>query len=456
MDDGLHQPPGEPSLQPWTRTAWTAYQLAHGASEPWLERGLGIRALQKLRLRRIVAHAVRHVAHYRDFGLAPRTVEQLADLPLIRGEALAAHPERFYSEAFPREAVLELDTSGTLGRLKRIRYDARALFCARAAGYRVLAAQARLLGGWKIRSLHFHPPRGTRDAILRFHAARSWLPAAWLADDEEGSVGDPFPVAIARINRHRPDKVTGFGAYVGALLRWGLETRNLRHRPRLVGYGGEHIGAADRRAIVTAGIPIVSSYQCCEALRIAYQCEHQVRHGGGFHIFDDLAALRVVDEDGRTLPPGHSGRLVLSNLSNRATVLLNYVTGDRGQLAPEPCPCGRPGTVLARLEGRDDAMLRRKDGHVVHESLVLRGLFSVAGVRSLQVEQTALDSVIVRVLADQPVEEGLRATLRGLLDDPALRVTVVPVDALPLEPSGKLRSIIGLGAAHSAPNAPSQ
>ncbi len=82
-------------------------------------------------------------------------------------------------------------------------------------------------------------------------------------------------------------------------------------------------------------------------------------------------ALRVVDGKGMTLPPGKTGEIVVSNLINRATVLLNYRTGDLGMLSPAACPCGRTLPTIERLDGRTDDVLPLPDGEAAHASVIL-------------------------------------------------------------------------------------
>ena len=72
----------------------------------------------------------------------------------------------------------------------------------------------------------------------------------------------------------------------------------------------------------------------------------------GFHLHEDLCHLDVVDRDGARVPDGEPGEIVLSNLVNRGSVLLNYRIGDLGRISTEPCACGRTTQVLADLEGR--------------------------------------------------------------------------------------------------------
>jgi hypothetical protein len=122
-------------------------------------------------------------------------------------------------------------------------------------------------------------------------------------------------------------------------------------------------------------------YGAMEAGTIGFQCERRE----GFHLNIDLCAVRVADADGRTLPPGEPGHIVLSSLDNRATILLNYRIGDRGVLAQAPCPCGRSLPLLASFEGRSSEMIRLGDGHQV-SSLMLEGMFRAELRRTLQAQ----------------------------------------------------------------------
>ena len=71
------------------------------------------------------------------------------------------------------------------------------------------------------------------------------------------------------------------------------------------------------------------------------------RTAGAAFLEQFRAAFRVADAEGRTVPVGSEGEVIVSNLHNQATVLLNYRLGDRGALAAAPCLCGH--AVVAML-----------------------------------------------------------------------------------------------------------
>lgn len=80
----------------------------------------------------------------------------------------------------------------------------------------------------------------------------------------------------------------------------------------------------------------------------------------GFSRQPDHVAVRVVDENGKTLGPGSMGEIVISNLTNRATVLLNYKLGDVVPLGRSACHCGCTLPTIDVIEGRaDDLIVQR-------------------------------------------------------------------------------------------------
>jgi len=139
-----------------TKLYWNAFMLRHVRLERSLPYWplLRLMALQSRRVQAIVRHAYQEVPFYHAEmdrrGLKPgdfRTAADLAALPLIDGTQIARDPERFLAANMLRAPGLVLDSSGTSGRSKKIRYDARALFCALANGQRQRVALSPFTGG---------------------------------------------------------------------------------------------------------------------------------------------------------------------------------------------------------------------------------------------------------------------------------------------------------------------
>ena len=244
------------------------------------------------------------------------------------------------------------------------------------------------------------------------------------------------------LNEFKPDLVHGYGSFLGSFFREALADGLLTHRPRVVLYHSDAMPAADQALIEQElGAALISSYVAAETLFIAFQCEaHR-----GFHIDIDRLALRLVDPDGRPVAPGGRGEVVVSNLTNRATVLLNYRLGDLVTLSNAPCPCGRTLPTLDSIDGRSDDVLLLPDRSWVHGRRVSVALMRCADLVQARVCQEAIGRFLIRAVAAPSADRGelaeaLRHELAALVGDDAV-ITVEMLPALPAGPSGKVRTV---------------
>ena len=161
---------------------------------------------------------------------------------------------------------------------------------------------------------------------------------------------------------------------------------------------------------------MISRYNAVEAFKIGFTCEER----DGVHLEDDLCHVRVLDDEGDEPPAGHVGEVVISNLVNRATVLLNYRLGDVAARSPGGCACGRLTPMLADVGGRLERTLRAQDGRFVPEGAIQVRLKD-RGAQSFQLVQLARDAYELKVVAED--YEGIRLKLvedlRDLLGEDA-------------------------------------
>jgi phenylacetate-CoA ligase len=438
---------------PLSRAGWSAYCLWHAQGDERLPfRPLDeILAMQRRRVRAIVRHAYASVPHYREAmdraGLRPRdlrSAEDLARLPLVSGEELAAEPERFASRRYPAPRTLELRSSGTTGRPKRVRHAHAALFLALATGRRQRAVLERFVGrraGY--REMTAHRPDAISFQLRRFYEELAWVPRRLEIERAALALDEDFAATVARVNEFRPDVLYGYGSYVGAIYRWAQERGRELHRPRVVWYGADRMADADRELLERdLAVPVVSTYQADEALRIAFQCELR----RGFHLCLDLVAVRVIDAGGRDVAPGGTGEIVISNLTNRATVLLNYRLGDLVTVSAETCACGRSLPTIESIDGRANDWLVLADGALRHPLPVVHALQSVPGVVRIQLAQDREGEVrLLAVAAAEAHWPALHAQLAAVLRDrlgAGLTFRVERVTEIPREPGGKVRVVV--------------
>jgi phenylacetate-CoA ligase len=432
---------------------WTAYTLWHARAEATLPfRPLDeITALQNRRVRGVVAHAYDSVPYYREVmdaaRLDPRdvhTADDLARLPVLSGAELARDPQRFLSSRYANGRALRLRSSGTSGYSKAIWYHAAALFLSLAHGHRQRHVLAHFVGRtYGYREMHLAREGGVAHQIREFYESHSWVPSKVELQRSRASPGERFEDTIARVNTFKPDVVRGYGAHIGALFRFASRHHLPLHRPKCVAYGADHMADADRALIEDEfGTPVVSMYQATEALRIGFQCEERK----AFHVSVDHTAVRVVDAQGKPAAPGTKGEIVISNLVNHASVLLNYRLGDVVTVSAEPCPCGRTLPTIEAIDGRADDFIILDDGRKIHALVVLGPLLRVAGVVQLQLIQESARRFGLKVVrAPQSVWTSvcrdLSAALHSTVGE-SLALDIEEVDAIAPEAGGKVRALI--------------
>lgn len=307
--------------------------------------------------------------HYRDLfrelRLDPReirTAADLAQLPILDKSTVRADPSRFVSETGRGRRAELLETSGTSGRRLPILHDRQSLLANIAHGERdrrVVTSTLGRTGGYRVLTITYES--STIHHVLSLY--RQWTHIPIRPDRSFHSVEEPLPQIVGAINSLRPEVVVGYGSYLETLFR-ALTARKIQiHPPQVVIYGAEAMSSEGKEFIQREyGLPVYSRYGSVEALKIGFTCEAD----SGFHLNDDLYPLRLVDEQGRSVPRGESGQVVISNLINRGTVLLNYRLGDIGVLAKRSCLCGRTLPLLGELRGRVEEVLFLPDGRFVH------------------------------------------------------------------------------------------
>ncbi|HEY2863007.1 MAG TPA: hypothetical protein VGK37_05235 [Casimicrobiaceae bacterium] len=433
-----------PPLRPWhARLAGSARLAAALAAESRLPfRPLeAIRHAQARRVRAMVVHAFRTVPHYRDamrrLGLTPAdftSADDLERLPMIERSELQRDPERFRSSAFASRDLLELHSGGRTGEPVAVWHDLPAVIANAAHGERDRAVWAGSLV----------PLTGYREAVLgmldgadasvqRFLRRGIMLPAR--ADIERRYLSglDPVPRTLAALNAFRPHVVHGYGSMLEFLFAHIASSGAPFERPAVVTYSSDDLSSATRQFVErNLGVPVFATYEAIEAFKIGFECGRR----NGYHLNVDLYPLRV---DG-------SGDVIVSNLVNRATVLLNYRLGDRAELSPGACSCGRRLPLMSRLDGRRDGVLRRADGTGLLPIAVAIIFSHTPGVQHYQVQEVERLRLVVRLVVDaacdrRSVETHVAAALARAIGDP-VRLRVDFVDRIEPTAGGKFQRIL--------------
>jgi phenylacetate-CoA ligase len=198
--------------------------------------------------------------------------------------------------------------------------------------------------------------------------------------------------------------------------------------------------------------PVANGYGGRDAGFIAHQCPH-----GGMHITAEDIVVEIVGADGRVLPAGELGEIVVTHLATREYPFIRYRTGDMAVMSSQRCACGRGLPMLAEIQGRSTDFVVAQDGTVMHGLSLIYILRDLAGVAGFKIVQHSRERVQVQVVAGPGFGEASTAAIvqgfRRRLGD-AVQVDVEPVAAIAPEKSGKYRYVISHVALPSAQPAP--
>lgn len=393
----------------------------------------------------LLRHAVRHTRFYREAARAAGidgealSAHHLSHLPEVRKIDLVERAADFRAPVRPGTTSWKT-TGGSTGVAVRLRKDRRATAREQAASWRAYGwygvrpgdRQARFWGT---------PLRARSRARYRaidFVLNRDRFSAfAFRRED----LHDYF----ARLHRHPPRWAYGYVSMLSEFATFCLEEKLplAELGVRAVVTTSEVLTGGDRARIEKAfGARVFDEYGCGEVGAVLYECER-----GRMHLMAENVLAEAVPDPTPDEP--RACRLLLTDLANRATPLIRYDVGDRAVPA-EPCPCGRGLPAFERVFGRAYDVVETADGTRYHGEFFLYALEAARdrglGIRQAQFLQTEPGRLELRVVpgagyapaAARWVAREVTERSRGRIE-----VTVVEVDEIEREPSGKIRLIVG-------------
>ncbi len=373
------------------------------------------RQVQQAHLDAHLAYCRRHSPFYRRLwaggrvGQTPVALAALPLLPLTGKEDLECCNDDFL--AVESSAIVDIVvSSGTTGRPTRIMYSEHDL-------ERLAYNEEKALGACGI-------GRGDRVLLtctldrlfiagLAYYLGLRRLSAAALRNGL-GSMESHADI----IRRIAPSAIIGVPSFLKKLGHF-LQGQGLDPAAtpvsRLICIGeplrDEHLGlsATGRELEALWQARVFSTYASSETVTSFCECEA----GQGGHLHPDLAVVEIVDEQGRPLPPGQTGEVVVTPLLTEGMPLVRFRTGDISFLREEPCPCGRLSPRLGPILGRRQQMLKVR-GTTLYPPAIFSALEEIAGVSdyylTVESESALSDRLTVVVsVADQALTVGIIA-----------------------------------------------
>lgn len=187
------------------------------------------------------------------------------------------------------------------------------------------------------------------------------------------------------------------------------------------------------------GVGIADIYSSEEIGVIAVQCAQ-----GRYHVQAENLLLEILDAAGEPLPSGRVGRVVITTLHNLAMPLVRYELGDYAAFGA-PCPCGRGLPVLDRIVGRRRNMIRLPDGTEHWPSFPEERWAGIAPIHRLQAVQTAVGTVVLKVVVSRPLTRAEIVRLQQVFADMLCfphQILIDEVAEIPRQPNAKFEDFV--------------
>lgn len=413
-----------------------------------------LQALQLERLRALLADIGQHVPYYRELfarlRFHPAAVQSLTDLqalPLLTKADIRAHTEGFkHDEA---QGLARFNTGGSSGEplvfyigKERVSHDVAAKWRATRWWGVDIGDPEIVVWGSPIELGAQDRVRALRDRLLR----TTLLPAFEMSETKL----DGF---VAAIRARRPKMLFGYPSALSHIARHaqarGQRMDDLGIKVAFV--TSERLYDEQRETIARIfGCRVANGYGGRDAGFIAHECPQ-----GGMHLTAEDVIVELLDAQGRPVPEGQAGEIVVTHLATRDFPFVRYRTGDVAVMGSAPCACGRGLPTLREIQGRSTDFVVAADGTVMHGLALIYILRDLPGVQGFKIVQHTRERTEVQIVAGPEFDRAGRtpeivASFRRRLGQ-AVEVDLRFVDAIAAEKSGKFRYVVShVGAGASA------
>ena len=306
-----------------------------------------IEQMQLNKLNVLLAREKERGGFYRELPDHLDSLSELAALPFTTDEDLAHNaPGLLLCSQAEIRRVLSDATSGTTGAAKRVFYTEGD--CAHTVEL-FMAGLGELIfpGSVTMICFPFSGPHGLGELIAEAIERLGARPLRL-------GIGLCYGDYAAVLEKEKPDTFVGMPVQLLSMLR-------------ICGRGSR------RRALVSGDACPDAVLRGCEAILQSRLFPHygsrEMALGGaitcpaheGMHLRENHVIAEIVDAQGRPLPPGETGELVITTIGMEAMPLIRYRTGDFTRVIPGRCACGSEVLRLDTVHRKETAELAALD-----------------------------------------------------------------------------------------------
>lgn len=380
------------------------------------------------RFRRILDYAIKNVPFWqKQFNKnCPeiRNYDDIRKIPVMKRSDVNATPEMFVSAVKNPELSFKMTTSGSTGEPMTFYVD-RDIFYRRAFSLR--------------HSLKIFGENPWSNILRLNYKDMPWsVCQGFYIDLLESKKNPDFLYKI--IKQYQYEALYGT---VSHLILFAELIRNkwLNHQFDFILSRSEYLDLNNRRHLEsTFKCPVFNIYASREFGPLGQSCSKNY----GFHLNDDRFLIEIVDENGKPIHDGMSGKIVVTSFDNEIMPFIRYEIGDIGRFLP-PCNCGVRTRKIA-LEGRACDFIYLSDNSKFPLIQLLHIINLPEAVKAYQIVQKNIGSLIIKLvpgihynneIGNNMIEKIIKKT-----EDKELRLNIQLVNNIEILKNGKSRLFI--------------
>jgi phenylacetate-CoA ligase len=397
-----------------------------------------IKRIQNEKLRRLIKHSYEKVPYYRQLfdslNLKPEDVQSTDDLiklPITTREALHKLPleQRVAKNIDIKKCRID-KTSGTTSVPFPIYRTHREALLDGIIEIRTFSAFGAKF--WhKMAQLSGEKNIAEKRSIFHHHCIwRSWRISTW----------EPIESWINKIQQWKPHIIWGYVTTLQVLAEEIIKKEIKNINPSLVISSGGVLFQETRDIISSAfNTRVFDFYASWEAGSIAWECPICE----GYHINSDMVVLELL-KDGKPVPQGQEGEVVITNLNNYAMPSIRYRQLDIAILSEKEPLCERPFPLLKTINGRLGDYIILPSGKKVTPHLFARIMSLTPGIAQFKFVQEKIDLITIEIVPlkgfNQLRSNALEKELRKLVGDD-MRIEISLVQEIKFDSWHKMRLV---------------
>ncbi|MBO5454663.1 MAG: phenylacetate--CoA ligase family protein [Clostridia bacterium] len=385
---------------------------------------------QEKQFKKILTYAADNVEFYKNYDKNSK----LSDLPVITKQTLKDNYEKFQSPEFTESDVVVMSTSGSTGtpfkmwqdRNKRNRVFAEMMYFWGTAGYKI---------GMKYVFFRVWTNKNKKSKLSAF--ARNLIMKDIVSLDKEN-----LESIRCMLKKNKKIKmILGYASTLENLANYLLECNDTpdMFKIKTVISGSEVLTEDTREKLKKVfGCLVVSFYSNQENGTLAIECVDNKE----FHVNDASYIIELLKPDcDEPVEPGEEGRVVVTDLYNRAMPVIRYDTGDMA-VSKKEAECKWKSNVFASISGRRDDMLYATDGTPISSHTFGVYMWQYNKLKQYQFIQNGEKEYIIKLNgADMYSDDELTDFFKGVLGNDAT-IEIRRVDGIPVLASGKFKRTV--------------